>query len=111
MNYHTATLSECCQWLAVAIEHRRLNSLGSKVTHEDYYRDVPPLKPTLDAIAAAMPEGWTWKVEAINGTRVVAKAWPPDGSFKRSQECDADIELLARARLDVACHMAEEKTR
>lgn len=119
MNPHTATLAECCDWLAVAIEQRRLDSLGSSVTHEDYYRDVPPLKPTLDTIAAAMPEGWSIKVVS-HRSNCQATGWPskldrlpsvhsPYNTHVKFVE--ADTELLARARLAVACHMAEEKTR
>lgn len=65
-------------------------------------RNNHPVPPTLDSIAAAMPEGWTivvvqtpgeWQASSLNGCL-----------------CRADTEILARARLAVACRRASKET-
>lgn len=63
---------------------------------------------TLDSIAAAMPEGWDWTVCFGNDVNrnYSAEAWSRSMPSKFEFVEDCDTELLARARLAVACRMA-----
>lgn len=82
------TLDECVEWLEREMRH--------------------VLFPTLDSIAAAMPEGWDWTVCFGNDVNrnYSAEAWSRSLPCKHEFVEDCDTELLARARLAVACRMA-----
>lgn len=104
MNPNTMTVEQCRDWLAVDIQHQTLASLGSKARSEDYYAEPDPIGATLDAAAAAMPEGWRF-LRMEESETGAWNAWAGD-KFGRHAKSFADTELHCRFRLAVACRMA-----
>lgn len=110
---NTMTLYEIRDWLAER-KGWKLDVLGA------WYMDLPdgnrrysmhPIPPTLDAAAAAMPEGWEWEMHNRNvGGAVTIRAIPPTGYWDRAIKASGDTELLARFRLAMLCILAEEST-
>lgn len=87
MNPNTMTLQECCSFLSVP--------------------------PTLDAIAGALPESWTLdyvRERFVEGNKWFASAYRALLKDKLGERvcAEADTEILSRARLAVACRMAEQ---
>lgn len=92
-NHNEMTLAECCEEM--------------KVPHCDCCDD----HVTLDSIAACMPEGWAWEAGHYRKDQcVLAEAWRPNAHLATCIEASADTEILARARLAVACHRAIRTT-
>ena len=99
-NHETMTLEECYEALVEMGVCRRQD------------RRFHPRDVTLDAIAAAMPEGWI---------QHIVQSHRPEWAFEwgavafrnddqRRCESHADTEILARARLAVACWRASKET-
>ena len=125
MDPNTMTLDECRDWLAGddgwswvsrPVQHIDMGNHRNSFTADVRFwsrGDVKniqshPCPPTIDAIAACMPEGWYWWINhcAIFGVETyVTKAVQKSAPLLRA-ESQAESELLARARLAVACRMA-----
>jgi len=124
-NPDTMTLDQCRDELARMMpEQYRLDGDEWFDRHGGNCGTSHPIPPTLDAIVAAMPEGWrleitVWNVDgATHGA--IAEACPEKvcgtGHHEDDWEthkaatlrCHADTELLARARLAVKCRRAAD---
>lgn len=126
MNPNTMTLDECRDWLAerkgwykittvvhsVDLENHRNSSIEEvqawkrSICGDSDVQFEHPIPPTLDAIAACMPEGWSIQIniDVYEMRPFECVAWKDVGDD--GIEASADSELLARARLAVACRMA-----
>jgi hypothetical protein len=110
-------LFDCLEWLATDEHQKKVAALGSNVRAEEYYSDPEPIPATLDAAAAAMPEGWImnmtlrvgfvtpYEICVIDALHVCIKGAVPIAP--KGIVVDADTELLARFRLAVACRQAQ----
>lgn len=126
MNPNEMTLDQCRDWLAEddgwrtetrSVAHvdvcNHQNSFRADVQFWFRRKDDPgtrlhPFPPTIDAIAAAMPEGWKIEVEShVGKLGWIASGWLIGMEDMMWESLHADTELLARARLAVACRMAE----
>ena len=111
MDPNTMTLDEAREWLAKNSGPWSLRN--GRWYHRDWHKSGSgqrhhPIPPTLDAIAACMPEGWYWWINhcALFGVETyVTKAVQKSAPLLRA-ESQAESEILARARLAVACRMA-----
>lgn len=118
-NHNDMTLNECREELAgFAGFHRITKDYFARVPLADFRGNTErfpnPIPPTLDAIASAMPEGWRvfighydqgWNVHARKGNDASATV---DGTMEVGIDDNySDTEILARARLAVACHRAQ----
>lgn len=74
-------------------------------TKDDVRDPWHPVGTTLEAIAAAMPEGWGWATIRVQPESVQAEAGHRNG---RVVNTTADTEPLARARLAVKCRRAAD---
>lgn len=106
-------LDQCRDVIAESLGWRFAADHGQRTpqrlwVHEKYLsRHEHPIDATLDAAAAAMPEGWYWVVN-FTGTIVPFLAIAVERVPTRPQiEIRADTELLARFRLAVACRQAQ----
>lgn len=101
------SLDECQDELARAQGWRSDNigwHRGDRGTLDcEYAQDHEhPIPSTLDAIAACMPEGCHTQIVIGAGVHVVG--WRPDDASHASHiRKNADTEILARARLALAC--------
>jgi len=131
MKPETMTLDECRDWVALQSQNYRVTRGGAKGPRdepvdllEEKLNEVDwfvvqgeegwpehPIKPTLDAAAAAMPEGWEYEIHNRNvGGVVSCRAIGPLGHWDKASKASGDTELLARWRLVVACMMAEKES-
>jgi len=105
MDPNTMTLDEAREWLAKNSGPWSLRN--GRWYHRDWHKSGSgqrhhPIPPTLDAIAACMPEGWRW-------SRIPPCGWSaynPKPPHNRVSVLDTGDEKLDRARLAVACRMA-----
>lgn len=111
MNPATMTLDQCRYWLAER-QGWRISSSGTWARHVnpdgmETCCFVHPVRPTLDAISACMPEGWEWSKKTFRQWT----AWTDqldvnNQPYSRSTIVpDTGDEKLDRARLAVACWM------
>lgn len=113
MNPNEMTLDQCRDWLAED-DNPKLKPSGvpgfmrGRWEHHDLV--LHPIDATLDAIAAAMPEGWNVDMTIRTGL-VTAGAWETDHPRQLVHITSATSELLARARLAVACRMADKEAK
>ena len=121
MKSETMTVQDCCDWVAheLGADMFVRDDLGNPMERvEDH-----PFPPTIDAAAAAMPEGWQiqnigFHIHGVAEKSVQAFATKGDWrlTMREGKEVSgtramgkADTELLARWRLVVACMMASEE--
>lgn len=123
-DHNTMTLDECRDWLAenspakygVANYRRAWNGCWERVntrTGSVEYQYHPEwglgnfVPATLDAAAAALPEGWGW-TQGFRST--VGREWIAQDANGRNHQIVGwtGDEKLDRFRLAVACHMAEK---
>lgn len=121
MDPNTMTLDECRDWLAKddgwawvsrPVQHIDMGNHRNSFTADVRFwsrGDVKniqshPCPPTIDAIAACMPDGWDLEIVCLSDD----KKWHTVGTHAPDEwyEVSADSEILARARLAVACRMA-----
>jgi hypothetical protein len=105
MNPHTATLDELRDWFADHDGFPR-NTLADVMKDGIGKYEDHPIPATLDAAAAAMPEGWDWTRHD--------NEW--NGYFHNDPSTrvtvyDTDDETLDRFRLAAACILADEERR
>ena len=96
------TLEDCCTWLARVGKHRATG--GIACNRDRYYREEDRIPATLDAAAAALPEGWKMFNIGWQSPTIEARAINAD---YRTVYVTADTELLARFRLAVAVRQAQ----
>jgi len=120
------TLDECRHAIAIfagwhRTEDRHAWSDGIERTTVVWTRGVetihgtdtePPIPPTLDAIAGAMPEGWLFCVDNLGHPNGAWRAhgWHHDDERGPHDSIffEADTEIHARARLAVSCCRAQK---
>lgn len=118
-SHNDMTLDECRNELADRAGHNDIGSPGTIafVHRSDVTRLIQahPIPATLDAIAGAMPEGWWLTLchePRTDGTSVwitSASDTHEDGGVGfNGVESRSDTEILARARLAVACWRAQK---
>lgn len=95
MNLNEATIAQC--WEGI---YRFKGWSIDETSGEWWHPNHPPMKelptPTLDAIAASLPEGCCWCFIGVSRSEImVAEVISNDGFAYRAY---ADTELLARAR-------------
>jgi hypothetical protein len=116
---NTMTLDEIRDWLTqkAGWTHRKAQDLW-------FAKDDPigmftcrshPIPPTLDAAAAAMPEGWTWLREyrphPADNERGCVVCWVAFHDVLGEVVMpDTGNEITARYRLAMICILAEEST-
>ncbi len=115
-SHETMTLDECREELAgYAGFYRITKDYFAKVPPADFRGNTErypnPVHATLDAIAAAMPEGW---IVSVNQWRRPLR-WTTCGTtivneVLSTAASEANTEILARARLCVACWRASKET-
>lgn len=105
-NLNEMTLDECREELG-------------RLPHLSVQGNPPRISNTLDAIAGAMPDGWAVSIENTRdfSKREVVWVWEAHGTRRSAvgtrgccganvRDATADTEILARARLAVACWRA-----
>ena len=100
------TLDQCRAWLIEPMWTRA--TVGWWCTDRLKFSPAHPIPPTLDAIAACIPEGWKWGREL---SRWWANSPRPDGprNYRYVRVPDTGDEKLDRARLAVACWMENDR--
>lgn len=104
-NPHTATNEELRDWLARDMGWTFRSACGNhwwEQSEGDPGTENHPIPNTLDAAAAAMPEGWDWWKSS---SEYLAQAAGTDFVRVRS----TGDEITDRFRLAVLCHMAGKK--
>jgi len=133
MSPNTMSLKDCQGWLAAqdgwfspeavpefVPDHQRAFAVGRwtrEIGSEGLeFTSFHPYPPTLDAAAAAMPEGWYFMLgmglpKDLGGSGVGfwCDAFKPREDNTNIRVA-ADTEILARFRLAVACRLAEKGT-
>ncbi len=123
INPNLMSLDECRDWLARddgwtnntrsdynSWEHTDGRSIGAFAGPGD--EDDHPYQATLDAAAAAMPEGWDWQRGDFDGYPDHWRAWHPKRSGfiyvpdTSPSGYSLKSETVDRFRLAVACRMA-----
>jgi len=105
----TMSVDECIAFVQAKQVSKRNANYPAGTRPDCYYDEPDTIEPTLDAAAAAMPEGWRIEMEQTNaGTFVVRGRTLTDATRYRTQW--GYTELLARWRLVVACMMAEKES-
>jgi hypothetical protein len=115
---NTMTLDEIRDWLAERKGWKQVLTDPDGMKIIQWSKDgivhgiFSPIPPTLDAAAAALPEGWNFNIEykEARKDKWLCYFWRPMGAFPALTRIVADTELLARFRLAMLCILAEEST-